>query len=233
MKIILCYLLLMASFISSEIWCVQTISARSIDVANFIKGFLPKNPVILEAGSYDGKDTKILARFWKHGRIHAFEPVPELYKLTKNHTNKLKNVKTYPVALSNQNGFATFFISEFANKPGMPSASSSLLAPEEHLEREKQVVFPKQITVKTVTIDSWAKTHNIRHIDLMWLDMQGHELDALKHATSILPQVRIIFTEVEFVKAYKNQPLYTDVKKSGSPFKGLKSLLLILMNRQL
>ena len=45
----------------------------------FLK-FLPENPVILEAGAHKGKDTVEMAKLWPAGTIHAFEPVPSLFK---------------------------------------------------------------------------------------------------------------------------------------------------------
>ena len=151
--------------------------------------------------------------FGKNSTIYAFEPVPQLYKLSLSATKGFKNIKIYPLALSDKNGTATFYVSEDISKPGVPSQSSSLLAPQEHLNHAKHVVFPKKITVNTATIDAWAENNNVDHIDLMWLDMQGHELSALKASTTILSTVKLIYTEVEFVKAYKGQALYKEMKE--------------------
>ena len=46
----------------------------------------------------------------------------------------------------------------------------------------------------------------------MWLDMQGAELAMLKGATDLLSTIKLIYTEVEFIEAYKDQPLYKDIK---------------------
>jgi 2-O-methyltransferase len=179
----------------------------------FIQPYLPHNPIILEAGAFDGSDTARLSRFWPASQIHAFEPVPEIYATLKKTIAGLHNISTYPIALSDSKGFATFYISEFTANPGIPGASGSLLAPKDHLERAPYVIFPKQIIVETLTIDQWAQLHNVDHIDFMWLDMQGHELTALKNSLKILPSVKIIYTEVEFTRAYEGQPLYKDVKE--------------------
>lgn len=191
---------------------ISKISWQIDEVLNFVKPLLPDNPVIFEAGAYNGLDTRKMVEFWPKSFIYTFEPVPELYALLKKNTADLKNVRRFPLALSDKKGTAQFFISEYVYAPGTPSQSGSLLAPNEHLERSKEVVFPKHITVPTQTIDGWARENKVSHIDFMWLDMQGHELNALKHATHILPTVKLIYMEVEFVKAYKDQPLYNDVK---------------------
>ena len=200
------------SLISNPILAIERLNSGCTEVAQFVKKYLPENPVIFEAGCYDALDTKIMANFWPNSIIHAFEPIPSLYNHCKWATQDNKNINIYPLALSDKIGTATFYVSEYVWSPGNPGASSSLLEPHEHIDRERHVVFPQQITVNTITINSWAKENNISHIDLMWLDMQGHELTALKAANNILHKVKLIYTEVEFVKAYKNQALYKDVK---------------------
>ena len=45
-----------------------------------------------------------------------------------------------------------------------------------------------------------------------WLDAQGHELAILQGATNILKTVTVLYTEVNFIHAYKDQPLYDEIK---------------------
>lgn len=186
------------------------IGNSSQEVATYVTKFLPEKPVIFEAGAYNGGDTMVFAQFWPEGEIHAFEPVPSLYDTVIQNTSQFKNVKVYPYALSDKKGSANFFLSEHVQLPGQIFAAGSLLSP--NAIPDKEILFGKQIAVQTITIDQWATEHKVSHIDFMWLDMQGHELPALKHATTILPNVKLIFIEVEFVEAYKDQPLYWEVK---------------------
>ncbi len=191
---------------------ISKLTLRANVVLNFVRPLLPKNPTILEAGAYNGVDTARMAKMWPNSSIHAFEPVPQNYKLLRKKCRRLKNVHTYQIALSDIKGTANFNVSEFVKKPGIPSASGSLLKPQDHLKYDKNIVFPKSIIVATDTVDQWAKQNNITRIDFMWLDMQGHELAMLKSAINILSTVKIIYAEVEFVEAYKDQPLYWEVK---------------------
>jgi hypothetical protein len=55
------------------------------------------------------------------------------------------------------------------------------------------------------------KTRGVSAIDLIWMDIQGAELSALKGADNILQNISLIHTEVEFHNFYKNQPLFTDI----------------------
>ena len=47
----------------------------------------------------------------------------------------------------------------------------------------------------------------------MWLDMEGHELHALQHASAILASVKVIYTEINFIHTRIGACLYTDLRK--------------------
>ncbi|MCJ7812987.1 FkbM family methyltransferase [bacterium] len=168
--------------------------------------FLPKNPVILEAGAHRGKDTVEMAKMWPAGTIHAFEPVPSLFKKLEDSTRNLKNVHCHQIALGNNPGEEVMYVSS-----GSSDGSSSLLPPKEHLNVFPTVYFDSKIKVTTTTLDAWAESNNIRKIDFMWLDLQGMELNVLKSGTNILRTVTAIYTEVSGIEAYKEQTLYSDL----------------------
>lgn len=185
---------------------------RPDEVIDFVKPLLPVNPIVFEAGAYDGTDTIRMAKAWPQGRIYAFEPVSENYMTLKGRIKGFHNIAIFPAALSDKNGISTFYVSEYHSAPGRPGASGSLLAPQAHTKYDKEIVFPRQTEVTTLTVDNWAHLHNVLTVDFMWLDMQGHELTMLKHAGSILPTVKLIYMEVEFIEAYAGQPIYRDIK---------------------
>lgn len=172
------------------------------------KKFLPKNPVIVEAGGYNGDDSVRIARFWPKGKLFSFEPVPELFNQVKEKTHFYSNISCFQKALSDQNGFATFYLSEWGGKV---AGSSSLLFPKEHLICDPSVSFPTTLHVETITLDEWARQEKVNKIDFLWLDMQGYELNMIK-ASQLARDASVIYTEVEFVEAYEGQYLYEDVK---------------------
>ena len=93
---------------------IRTLKHRLIGTSGsvphrYFMQFLPDDPVIIEAGAYNGGDTYELARRWPRGHIHAFEPVPELFEAVKQQTSNVKNVSYYPIALGEKNGTAEFF----------------------------------------------------------------------------------------------------------------------------
>ena len=182
-------------------------SSGSVPLRYFAK-FLPDDPVILEAGAYNGGDTREIALRWPRGHVHAFEPVPELLALVKQQAAGLKNISCYDVALGPEDGSAEFYVSG-----GASDASSSLLRPSGHLDEHPDVSFERTLHVKVRSIDSWAAENNVSKVDFMWIDMQGAEMAALKGAKKILPTVKVIYTEVSLKPLYETGPLYPEFRE--------------------
>lgn len=174
--------------------------------------YLPSDPVIIDAGAFDGNEGAIIAQTWPKGHVHSFEPIPEIYANLLITASNTPNMSTYNFALSQEDGFAEIYISEFANQPGIASHSASLRPPKKHFDYAPHVVFPRSISVETFKIDTWAEQYGIDRIDMMWLDMQGVELEVIKASPKMLATTQVIITEVEFVEAYKGQSLYQEIK---------------------
>lgn len=184
---------------------------KSHEAIAMIAPLLAPNPVIVEAGAFHGHDSLRMASQWPQGAIHAFEPVPDLYETLQKSTATHPNIHCYNLALSDHDGTALFYVSEKPNKPGVPSQAGSLLKPKERL-KHSPLQFPSTIEVNTLTLDSWAAQNNIDHIDCLWLDMQGTELNVLKAAPHMLKKVSVIYTEVSFIESYEGLPQMAEVK---------------------
>ncbi|MDR3695465.1 FkbM family methyltransferase [Mucilaginibacter sp.] len=177
----------------------------SLDEITF--SYLRPDYIILEAGAHDGNDTKRLAALTKN-KVFAFEPVPFLFGLLKRNTNGLKNVFAFDIALADKNTTLPMYISS-----GGSDASSSLLKPAAHLDKNPEVVFDEKINVKALTLDDWAALQHVTNIDFMWLDMQGYEFNMLKASKIIFPTIKVLYTEVSTTELYLSQVLYSEYKE--------------------
>jgi 2-O-methyltransferase len=179
-----------------------------IAVWSFCKKYLPENPNVIECGACEGFDTVSMSQIWPNGKIYSFEPVPYLFSELKNRTKNSSNVHIYELALGDFCGKSAFYLSKHLN--GSIAGSSSLLPPKEHLTRNTAVTFDDIIEVDVITLDKWASDNNVDHIDFMWLDMQGYELNMLK-VSNLAKNAKVIYLEVEFAELYAGQYLYKDV----------------------
>ncbi|HSX26191.1 MAG TPA: FkbM family methyltransferase [Chlamydiales bacterium] len=175
--------------------------------------YLPEDPIIVEAGAYNGRESCYLAKLWPKGHVHTFEPVEQLYNITAARVQSIPNITAYKLGLGDACGLRTIYLSTEEGEQWVDrvSMSSSFYEPKEHLNYSA-TLFKGTEEVEMITLDQWAALQGIPKVDLLWLDMQGYELPALKAGTNLLKTVSVILTEVEFIEAYEGQPLYKEVK---------------------
>ena len=195
-------------FLSQQKWGIIKCSDKFGISKSILKKYLPVNSVIVDCGAHDGTDSIELARIFPLGKIHSFEPIPDIYNSLLTNSKKYKNIQTYPIALGSNNEKSEMFVSS-----GNSDASSSLLEPSGHKTSHPDVFFKKKIIVNVYTLSEWARKNNINKIDFLWLDMQGYELQMLKASENILENVKCIFTEVSMTETYLNAVHYLEYRK--------------------
>lgn len=179
------------------------------DIFNVLHDHAPF-ATIIEAGAFDGRDTKKLSTLFPEAKIHSFEPVPEIFQALVAQTQECANVYRYPLALSTMNGTQEFFRAKNPKKPTKLCQAGTLLRPKDRLHRSP-IIYPDTIQVPTITLAEWAKSTGITQIDFVWLDLQGHELAVLKSAGELIKTINLIYIEVNFIEAYHDQPSYAQV----------------------
>lgn len=176
-----------------------------------IAPYLPSDPVILEAGTADGTNTAEMAAFWPAATIYGFEPVPDAMRQTENTVRAVTDrVKLYPCALGSAAARLTMNVSGNGGADG--TQSSSILNPSGHLDEFEYVLFKRQIKVDVIPLDRWAESAGVEHLDFLWLDLQGYELEALKGAEKLLATVKAIHVEVSHLPLYEGGVLYPTLK---------------------
>lgn len=170
---------------------------------SYVKRFIPANPTILEAGGNLGEDTRRMKRIWPNAAMHVFEPLPWSFKAMRHNNSDLTNVHYYEYALTNYSGTTNFYVD-------IPNNGSSSIGLPLDFNRSEFDLTPLQ--VECITLDKWAQQNNIDHIDFMWLDMESHELYALKNGLTILPTIKAIFTEVAYEPVREGSALYPELR---------------------
>lgn len=119
-------------------------------------------------------------RVCSSGTVHAFEPVRRTFKRMEDNIklNNFANVKTYNVAISSSTGTASIWIPKH-NNLGM----ASLHPNSTHLDEE---------SVTMITLDNWIKQQNIKTVDIIKIDVEGHELSVLKGGLDTITRMRPI-----------------------------------------
>ena len=168
---------------------------------------------ILEAGAANGVDTVEFATFFPYATIYAFEPVRKNYEALCLAVKGKNNVKTFKLALAEENGESKIHVSHNKEVGTTLATSSSLLRPKEHINFHPHIEFVTSEKVRATTIDKWAEENGVDHIDIMWLDMQGIEYQVLRASPRMLKTAKVIYSEVSLKELYEGSILYDQYKQ--------------------
>jgi FkbM family methyltransferase len=149
---------------------------------------------VWDVGANKGYYTEQLARLVPSGAIVAFEPSPETFNYLNDTFGSMPNVHLENVALSDQDGEVSFFISNNSHEDSL---------------------FNKADGLRPCVLVRAAKADSFLHLfppDVVKIDVEGFELEVMRGMSEVLLSSRLkcIFIEVHFSiladRGQKNAP---------------------------
>lgn len=140
-----------------------------------LKLLLRPDDVFIDVGANVGVFTLIMARRLSNGTVHAFEPSRYHFEKLRSNLllNQFNNVRVHQLALSNRR-----HQSKLHFPPSNGLLSNTGMASQFQFER----TFSRTEEIECVSLDEYAASHGIAHIDLMKIDVEGAEMDVLAGA---------------------------------------------------
>jgi FkbM family methyltransferase len=158
------------------------------DKMRLLQKTIQPNAVVFDIGAHVGYYTLLASQsVGEHGRVIAFEPVPQNISYLQKHMqlNDCQNTQIIEAAVSDRDGKATFVMGN--------SSSEGRLADDGN------------IFVKTVCIDSLIEAGQIPPPNLCKIDIEGGEYEALLGARQTITLYQpIIFVALHTEKARQN-----------------------------
>lgn len=150
--------------------------------------FRNDSPVIFDVGANVGGYTIEALSVMPNARMHCFEPSKDTFEQLK------KNVPSDKVTFNN------FGISDTATEAMLYCNSDSGLASlfERQFDANSNVKDVRSETIRLDTIDNYCENKEIDHIDLLKLDIEGNEINALHGASKMLDLQKITAIQIEF-----------------------------------
>jgi FkbM family methyltransferase len=147
--------------------------------------------VIFDVGANHGQFLQMSAKALagRPCQMHCFEPSKAAYALLSRRAEGLKNVILNNVGLGRETGDRLLFADKLGS--GLASLTKRRL---DHFG----IGFSESETVSIETLDNYCAFRGIDHIDLLKIDVEGHELDVLAGAAEMLRKRAIRFVTFEF-----------------------------------
>ena len=185
--------------------------------SDLAKSLLGKEKIrtVVEVGARDCVETLEFSRLFPGANIYAFECNPSTLPLCRKNIKGRRQIHLIEMAITDKPGTVSFYPINTEKtrttwKDGNPGASSLFRASGKYPVED---YVQDEITVKATTLRDFMESSSLNSIDLMWMDIQGAELLALKGAGKRIRSIKLLHLEVGFMEIYSGQPLYSDLKK--------------------
>lgn len=172
------------------------------------QGVEPK--LFLEIGANDGVDTIRFLEAFPGVEIHCFEPDPRAISAFKRNVRSPR-AHLHETAIGSIDGSLAFYQSDGA-PPGreheFPEGwhlSGSIRRPTGHLNTHKWCNFESSLEVPVQRLDTWAASRGIHHVDFIWADVQGAEIDMITGGSVTLQSTTLFYTEYSETELYDGQ----------------------------
>ncbi|MGX7667968.1 FkbM family methyltransferase [Flavobacterium pedocola] len=155
----------------------------------YIQQVLKQDSVFIDIGTNKGIYLYQAEKVIKTGKIIGFEPNKSLVNYIKPLFPK---AEIFPLAVSSHSGTAVLNIPKKAN--GLQDTRASLEAMGEDVEK---------VEIQMVALDEFAREKQLTKIDVVKIDVEGHEFDTVKGCAEILKTIKPIFIiEIELRHAH-------------------------------
>lgn len=170
----------------------------------------PRPLVMVDGGAHDG----LMARRFvdrlrpREVAVHAFEPNPDLQEeLRRNLAGVPGGI--HRAALAQQSGSIDLY---FNNSPMTASALPATDLTARYFADVNESIGAAP--VPAVSLDDWFARSGMPAVDILKLDLQGYELQALRGAERVLAAgVGLLYVEVNFARFYAGGALYGEIEQ--------------------
>jgi len=184
-------------------------------------------PLVFDVGGYTGKSIVDIKQAFPDARIFSFEPNPQVIDALRAVASRFADVEIVQSAVSNRGGTIEYF--QQGINPGLggvhprnvdshDSIDLTRLRNEtaDSAERARYLaeVNKAKLTVPVVSLAEFAASRGIdANIDLIKIDVQGHEPEVLEGAGALLDRTRAVVTEISFYDLYERSVSFYDIER--------------------
>lgn len=140
-------------------------------------------------GAHEGREVRVLSRSYPECEYYLFEPYPKYFSFLEEKFRKRKDVNLLNLGISSKVGEMEFYQTNI-------DGSGSLFKPNNLANSSYNMKVKEKIKVNVTTLDNYIIETKINMPDLLWIDVQGHEMNVLKGGDNSLEKIKAIFVEI-------------------------------------
>lgn len=156
--------------------------------------------VVVDGGANQGQWLAYARQIWPDAKYVCFEPQGECAGLIPRDDK----VIVVEAALGDKFGKVPFRRSSFNQ------SSSVLKMGQTHKDLFPFTAGESVCDVEMTTLDEWCERNGMWP-DVVKLDLQGYELQAMIHSPRAMMKAKVVCCETSFVELYEGQPLFGEI----------------------
>ena len=147
-----------------------------------LRKLISPSMTFFDIGANIGTYSLTMAKFLPQGKVYSFEPNPRTRKFFQQNItlNGFKNIEVIPVGLSDKEEVATLYT------PSLTQASLN-----------KHQSSAEQETIQLTTLDRFCDERKIEQIDILKIDVEGHEVKCLMGALNVIKRSKKLIMILE------------------------------------
>ena len=168
--------------------CLEKYGHWEKPTMDICRSYLKSDSYVIEVGAHIGSHTVILSDICKDGVVYSFELQKLIFQLLNANLllNTCKNVYTYMEAASDENKIESIGEIDYENMTKFNSGLGSLNAVRQY----------QGYPINIISLDN--KFSEIKKLDLIKIDAEGHEVPVLKGAKELIKKFKpLILTEFD------------------------------------
>ena len=143
-----------------------------------------------DVGANLGQTASRLVQAFPTANVYSFEPVPATFQLMKRNTDRMQRVQTFNIGMSDTTGQCEMLIADASGRSRVGSGVNN-----------------NGVLVQLDTLDHFCRQHSIGTLNVLKIDVEGHELPVLRGAEILLRNgnIHYLVCECDFV-AREDEP---------------------------
>lgn len=164
--------------------------------------------IFFDIGAHKGNYTDLILKNFNLKNVYLFEPQKILLKfLKKKYRSSKKKINILNYGISNKTEIKSFYI----NKHDLTSSIKKLNPNNKYLNFKSRLfgtnlkgMIQKKLNIKTINLKDFFKKKNLKRVDLIKIDTEGHEFEVLIGLGNKIKIVKAFLIEFHDNKTYQN-----------------------------